>query len=212
MDTRQECIRWYRQCGLLTTQIICPTCNCLNREQALDRAVDGGTWCRPVGVCKKTIRIRHGSFFEKSHLQLWQILGVTSLWCRSAGKSRGVFRHKLHKLQIGSKHSIVDWNQYYREIAVSYFTNNSVWIGGPRQIVEIGESLFSRRKYNQRRIVPEQWIFGGCDPATKEGFLLPVPRRNAATLMPVIIQWVTLGTEIWSGMWGAYNGIAAQSF
>ena len=126
MDTRQECIRWYRQCGLLTTQIICPTCNCLNREQALDRAVDGGTWCRPVGVCKKTVRIRHGSFFEKSHLQLWQILGVTSLWCRSAGKSRGVFRHKLHKLQIGSKHSIVDWNQYYREIAVSHFTNNSV--------------------------------------------------------------------------------------
>ena len=41
-----------------------------------------------------------------------------------------------------------------------------------------------------------QWIFGGYDPATKEGFLLPVPRRNAATLMPLIIQWVRPGTEI----------------
>ena len=57
-----------------------------------------------------------------------------------------------------------------------------------------------------------QWIFGGYDPATKEGFLLPVPRRNAATLMPLIIQWVRPGTEIWSDMWGAYNVIAAPGF
>ena len=115
-------------------------------------------------------------------------------------------------MQIGSKHSIVDWNQHCRDIAVSHFVNNPVQIGGPGHIVEIDESLFSRRKYNRGRIVPEQCIFGGYDPATKEGFLLPVPRRNATTLMPLIIQWVRPGTEIWSDMWGAYNGIAAQGF
>ena len=79
-------------------------------------------------------------------------------------------------------------------------------------IVEIDESLFSRRKYNQGRIVPEQNIFGGYDPATKEGFLLPVPRRSAATLMPLITQWIRPRTETWSNIWGAYNGIAAQDF
>ena len=115
-----------------------------------------------------------------------------------------------HELQIGSEHSIVDWNQYCRDIAVSRFVNYPVQIRGPGHIVEIDESLFSRRKYNRGRIVHEQWIFGGCDPATKEGFLLPVPRRNAATLMPLIIQWVRPGTEIWSDILGAYNGIAAQ--
>ena len=95
---------------------------------------------------------------------------------------------------------------------MSHFVNNPVQIGGPEHIVEIDESLFSRRKYNRERIVPEQWISGGYDPATMEDFLLLVPRRNAATLMPLIIQWVRPGTEIWINMWGACNGIAAQGF
>ena len=95
---------------------------------------------------------------------------------------------------------------------MSHFVNNPIQIGGLGHIVEIDESLFSRRKYNRGRIVREQWIFGGYDPATKEGFLLSVPRRNAATLMPLIIQWVRPGTEIWSDMWGAYNGIVGQGF
>ena len=68
MDDSQECIRWCWQYGLLATQMICPTCNHQCREQALDRAVDGATWHCPEKVCKKRISIRHGSFFEKSHL------------------------------------------------------------------------------------------------------------------------------------------------
>ena len=53
-----------------------------------------------------------------------------------------------HELQIRSEHSIVDWNQYCRDIAISHFINNPVQIGGPGHLVETDESLFSRRKYN----------------------------------------------------------------
>ena len=77
-----------------------------------------------------------------------------------------------HELQIGSEHSIVHWNQHCRDIAVSHFINNPVQIGESGHIVEIDESLFSRKKYNRGRIVPEQWIFGGYDLATRETFLL----------------------------------------
>ena len=73
MDDRQECIRWCGQYELLATQMVCPTCPRHCREQALDRAVDGVTWRCPVKACK-----------------LWQLLGLTCLWCRSAGKSRGM--------------------------------------------------------------------------------------------------------------------------
>ena len=127
IDDRQECIRRCWEYGLLATQMICQTCDRHCREQALDRAVDGVTWCCPVKLCKKRISIKHGSFFEKSHLQLWLILGLTYLWCRIAGKSRGVsVTDAQHELQIESKHSIVDCNQYFRNIVVSYFINNPV--------------------------------------------------------------------------------------
>ena len=55
----------------------------------------------------------------------------TYLWCRSAGKSRGVsVADAQHELQIGSEHSVVDWNQYCRDIGVSNVINNPVQIGG----------------------------------------------------------------------------------
>ena len=112
-----------------------------------------------------------------------------------------------HELQIKSDHTIVDWNQFCRDVAVAYFHNNPVQLGGPGRIVEIDESLFARRKYNRSRIVPEQWVFGGYEAATKEGFLVPMARRDAATLLPIIRQWIRPGTTIRSDMWAAYNAL-----
>ena len=77
---------------------------------------------------------------------------------------------------------------------------------------EIDESLFSRRKYNRGRIVEDQWIFSAYDIVTKERLLIPVAHRDAATFLPIIIQWICPGTEIWSDMWAAYRGLAAQGF
>ena len=183
MDDHQECIGCWRLYGLLAAQNIFPTCNHHSREQALDRADDGVSWRYPVKCCQKRISMRHGNFFEKLHLNLWQILGLAC----SAGKSRWVsVANAQHELKIGNEYSIVDWNQYCRDIAVSHFINNLVQ-----------KSLFSRKKYNRRKIELEHWSFGG---STKESFLLPVPRRNAATLTPVIIQWVRPETENRSNM------------
>ena len=213
MNNLDECIRWCRQYGLLASRMDCPICNRQCNEQHLQSVVDGRIWRCMVKRCKKRISIRKGSFFEQSHLELWKIVGLSYLWVRSAGKSRGVSMEDSKKeLHIGSNDTIVDWNQFCRDIAVTYFLNNPVQLGGPGRVVEIDESLFSRRKYNRGRIIPEQWIFGGYEPAAKEGFLVPVPRRDAATLLPIIQQWIRPGTEIWSDMWAAYNQLPALGY
>ena len=112
-----------------------------------------------------------------------------------------------HELQIKGEHTVVDWLQFCRDVPVEYFLNNPAPIGGAGHIVEIDESLFARRKYNRGRVVPETWIIGGYDQQTKNGFLVPVPQRNAATLLPIIQQWVSPNTTIWSDMWEAYNNL-----
>ncbi len=52
----------------------------------------------------------------------------------------------------------------------------------------------------------------GYDIQTKRGFLVPVPRRDARTLLPIIVDWVEQGTTIWSDQWAAYNRLGQQGF
>ena len=113
--------------------------------------------------------------FETSKLKLWQILGITYVWSSQCGRSRGMgYKQVMHELEIGSRKTLTDWNQFCRDVCVQYFQNNPEQIGGPGQTVEIDESLFARRKYNNGpgQAVPEQWVFGGYDPNTKKGFLV----------------------------------------
>ena len=65
----------------------------------------------------------------------------------------------------------------------------------------------TRRKYNRGRMIREQWVFGGIDTQTKAGFMVPVDRRDADTLLPIIQQFILPGTTIVSDLWGAYNTV-----
>ena len=69
-------------------------------------------------------------------------------------------------------------------------------IGGEGHTVEIDETLFTRRKHNVGRTVKQQWVFGGSNQITKLGFLVDVPNRSSATLIPLIEQYIALGTLI----------------
>ena len=83
---------------------------------------------------------------------------------------------------------MTNWRNYVRDVYAEYLILHPRVIGGPGETVEIDESAFVRRKYNQGREVNTQWVFGGICVRTKLGFLVPVDQRDAQTLLPIIQQ------------------------
>lgn len=103
--------------------------------------------------------------------------------------------------------TVTDWFNFIREVCSTDMVNNPRQLGGPGHVVAIDESLLARRKPGnaQGRPVPEQWVFGGVDLTTKEFFMELVPRRDAATLLPIIQRNIVAGSTIWSDQWAAYG-------
>jgi transposase-like protein len=72
--------------------------------------------------------------------------------------------------------------------------------------VEIDESLFGKRKHNRgQRKDNGQWVFGGVERDSGKCFLVPVEKRDAGTLLPIIFKYILPGTIIYSDKWAAYN-------
>ena len=87
-------------------------------------------------------------------------------------------------------------------------------IRGEGQKVEVDETLFACRKYNRGCVVREQWVVGGVCRETKECFVVPVRRRDAATLLRVIGRHVQPGSSIITDCWRGYRteDLAAAGF
>ena len=148
------------------------------------------------------ISLRKTTYFEGSKLSLKIIFRLMFLWC---------YKTPVHTVidlvGVGEK-TVIQWNQYCRDICHEWLVNNPYMIGGPGSIVEIDESVIAKRKFNRGRRVPQRWIFGGIDRTTKRGFLELVPDRSAATLLPIIQRNIAPGSTIISDGWRAYNDIA----
>ena len=83
----------------------------------------------------------------------------------------------------------------------------STW-SGPGTIVEIDEAKFGRWKYHRGCYVDGHWVLGGIERGTDKMFLLPVPQRDSATLIPIVQQYVRRGTTIHTDMWKAYDSLS----
>ena len=167
------------------------------------RGQDGYGW-RCERPCRRRVSVRAGSFFEKSNLSLAKILQLLYQWAHRNAS----FLSLHHELNLATN-TVVDWKNFSRDVCAQYLLAHPVTLGGPGIVVEIDESLFVRRKHNVGRVVLEQWVFGGIEVGTpaRKGFLVAVARRNAATLIPILQQYVLPGTTVISDCWAAYNMI-----
>uniref|UniRef100_A0A914HPR6 ISXO2-like transposase domain-containing protein n=1 Tax=Globodera rostochiensis TaxID=31243 RepID=A0A914HPR6_GLORO len=172
-------IAFFQQRGLLHQQRICG--NCGHEALLKDRAT-------------------HGHI-----IKTWR---CSNRACNSSKGLRSNTWFDPSKLEFHTILKFIYW--WSQEVAANYVLQQQQNpIGGQNMTVEIDEALFTKRKSHQGRQLPEQWVFGGICRETRECFLVAVPDRTAATLLPIIAQRIAAGTTIHSDCWAAYNQIAA---
>ena len=162
---------------------------------------DGFRWRCHKKACRTQLSIRDGSFFSKSRLPLRALVEILYIWAR--GESTVI----KCKTDIGiSDPTITDWKNFIRDVCNEMVVvRDPCTIGGVGHTVEIDESLLSKNKYHVGRMYPQVWIFGGIDTTTKDVFIVPVLRRNADLLIPIIQRHILPGTTVISDLWSGYR-------
>ena len=108
---------------------------------------------------------------------------------------------------VTSSETLSDYYNYCREVCSQIVENESskpIW--GEGCTVEVDEAKFGKHKYQRGRIVEGQWVLGGICRETLQVFLVPVDRRDGATLVAIIEEYVAPKTHIVSDCWKGYDG------
>ena len=78
--------------------------------------------------------------------------------------------------------------------------------------MQIDESKFGKRKYHRGHRVDGVWVFGGYEEGSGKVFMVPVAKRSAAYLLPIIRHFIAPGTTIISDCWRAYACLADEGY
>jgi len=167
------------------------------------------SWRCTRKACRKQKGYLVGTWFEGTHLPLKEVFQLSYYFARQTHTYEEIkFDMQREDGSALGAHSIVEWMEFYRQICGAYFALHPTKIGGEGVIVEIDETVIVKRKYNRGALRAEQqWVFGGVERGSGRCFIWPVERRDAATLLNIIRQFIVPGTTIISDMWAAYNRI-----
>ncbi|EFN82992.1 Uncharacterized transposase-like protein HI1328.1, partial [Harpegnathos saltator] len=151
-------------------------------------------------ICNIKINALNGIWFSQA---LLDIPTICRLICYVIIMNTPRQKFLKKKFNISSKIA-VDWVNFCREVLNSYNFITSYGL-----IIEIDEDKFGSRKYNRKRLITGQWLFGRMfvERHTKKMFVVPVVSRKAEILLPLIKKYIAPGSTIYSDCWKAYDKI-----
>jgi transposase-like protein len=77
--------------------------------------------------------------------------------------------------------------------------------------VEVDESKFGKRKFNQGHRVDGVWVLGGVERTQERKlFLVSVPDRSASTIVQLLARYVLPGSILYTDMWRGYSSVEAE--
>ena len=147
---------------------------------------------------------------QKSKLKLVDIFSI--LYC--FGIDFQVYQCNKLFPHIDEK-TIIDWYYILRDVCSTSLLANPVKLGDgtTSEIIEIDESLFGKkRKYNRGTGNQKYWVFGMVERGTKKAVLQLVEKRDRASLLPIIENYVEKGSSIFSDQWSAYFTLAQEGY
>ena len=198
-QTKNSAVSFLQEAGILHKQRQCTRLH----EMKLCLTEKGDRWRCDRRSCRTEVQLKCGTWLEGVKLPYQKICEFVYCWAYEMTSIAFCRR----ELGIMSDETVVDWNNYIREVCAEKLLMEQVCIGGEGLHVEIDESLFVRRKYNVGRAVRQQWVFGGVCRETGECFIYAVNDRSSTTLLGIIKKAIMPGTTIISDQWRAYNGI-----
>lgn len=150
--------------------------------------------------CKTEYNILSDSYFQNIHLEIKHIFYIFWLW---AAECNSITASNIINIP---RNSIYQQYRFLRDIcSKNLLQMPDLILGGPGIVVQVDESVISRRKYHRGRVVKEKWVMGLYDTSTKRGMVMYIPNRRAETLLDVILKHVKPGTEIWTDCWSGYR-------
>lgn len=148
-----------------------------------------------------------GTFFENVHLSFKAVFVIMISWVAHVSPIATA------RLVGVPRQSVLQFFRFFRDIASwKLCTMPEIQFGGAGSIVQIDESVITKRKYHRGKRVPEKWIFGMYDEDTGKGFCTYVPNRRKTTLLPIIKQHIRPLSTIWSDEWSAYRCLDNEGY
>jgi len=120
------------------------------------------------------------------------------LWCGGVSeKEAGILAG------VTAEHTKVDYFNFFRDVCSHHLAETSglFQFGSPNTVVQVDESVVTKRKYNRGRVVPERWVVGIYDTLLGRGVIEFVEYRNQQTLTALIQKYVQPGTRVHTDGW-----------